>query len=145
MPRQKKTATKPAPKKRKAAIKKPARKRKSPAKRPAKAKSPVKQTSPKKRRFKHGTVALRNIRKQQKETKLAFAAAPFERFVREVGQEYAEDLRYSADAIKMIQIYTENVLVDLFRDSIAIAVHCNRQRLFPKDIQLARKIRNERF
>ena len=48
----------------------------------------------KKRRYRPGTVALREIRKYQKSTELLFPKAPFSRLVREVTQERSSDMRF---------------------------------------------------
>ena len=119
------------------------RKKKQPKK--TKAKSPVKAKSPRKKpKFRPGTVSLRNIRKQQKLTNLSFARGPFKRLIREVAQEFADDLRFTDDAFTMIQIVVENHLIDLFNAANLTAIHAGRQTVQPKDIQLARRLRGER-
>jgi histone H3 len=46
-------------------------------------------------RFRPGTVALREIRKFQKSTELLIRRLPFQRLVREIAQEFKNDLRFA--------------------------------------------------
>jgi histone H3 len=50
-------------------------------------------------RFRPGTVALREIRKYQKSTELLIRKLPFQRLVREIAQEYKNDLRFQSSAV----------------------------------------------
>jgi len=96
-------------------------------------------------RFRPGTVSLRNIRRHQKmSSALMIRMLPFERFVREVAQDFKNDLRFSANAMLILQFSAEDYLVDLLEDANLAAIHAKRIRVFPKDIQLARRIRGER-
>jgi len=45
------------------------------------------------RRFRPGTVALREIRKHQKSTDLLIRKLPFSRLVREIAEDFKNDLR----------------------------------------------------
>ena len=49
-------------------------------------------------RFKPGTIALREIRKYQKSTDLLLRKLPFQRIVREITQQYKNDIRYRSSA-----------------------------------------------
>ncbi len=66
------------------------------------------------RRFRAGTVALREFRKLQKSTELLIRKAPFNRFVREVAQERMQDVRFQEGAVEALQHTTEAFLVELF-------------------------------
>ncbi|KAM4019159.1 uncharacterized protein ACNLHF_028501 isoform 3-T3 [Anomaloglossus baeobatrachus] len=70
-----------------------------------KKKTPAK---PQRRRYRPGTVALREIRKYQKSTELLIRKAPFARLVREVCMEYARGVPYSwqSSAIMALQELT---------------------------------------
>src|SRR6185369_414096 len=46
-------------------------------------------------RFKPGTVALREIRRYQKSTDLLLKKLPFQRLVREIAQDFKNDLRFN--------------------------------------------------
>ena len=95
-------------------------------------------------RFRPGTVALREIRKYQKSTELLIRKLPFQRLVREVAQEFKQDLRFQSHAIMALQEASEAYLTSLFEDTNLCAIHAKRVTIFPKDIQLARRIRGER-
>ncbi len=96
-------------------------------------------------RYKPGTVALRNIRKEQKKTSLMIPRQSFNRIVREIGQEYKTDLRYSDSALELIQIAVEHYLVNLFEEANILAIHASRQTIQPKDLQAARRVRGDRY
>ena len=98
----------------------------------------------KKRRFRPGTVALREIRQYQKSTDLLIRRAPFQRVVQEIVRSFRNDLRIQAAAIKGLQEAAEAYLVGLFEDSNLCAIHAKRVTIMPRDVQLARRIRGER-
>ena len=95
-------------------------------------------------RYRPGTVALREIRKYQKSTDLLIRKLPFQRLVREIAQDFKNDLRFRAQAIFALQEASESYLVALFEDTNLCAIHAKRVTIMPKDIQLARRIRGER-
>ena len=95
-------------------------------------------------RYRPGTVALREIRKYQKSTDLLIRKLPFQRLVREIAQDFKNDLRFQTTAILALQEASEAYLVGLFEDTNLCAIHANRVTIMPKDIQLARRIRGER-
>ena len=96
------------------------------------------------RRYRPGTVALREIRRYQKSTDLLLKKAPFQRLVREISQDYKADLRFQSSAVLALQEASEAYLVGLFEDTNLCAIHAKRVTIMPKDIQLARRIRGER-
>jgi histone H3 len=98
----------------------------------------------KKRRFRPGTVALREIRKYQKSTEFLIRKLPFQRFVREIAQTFATDLRFQSSAVLALQDAAEAYMVGLFEDTNLAAIHAKRVTIMPKDLQLARRIRGER-
>ena len=95
-------------------------------------------------RFRPGTVAIREIRQQQKSTELLLAKLPFSRLVREIEQDFKADLKTTGAAFVALQESTEAYAVGLFEDSNLAAIHAKRVSIMPKDIQLARRIRGER-
>jgi len=97
-----------------------------------------------KRRYRPGTVALRDIRKFQRSGELLLSKFPFQRLVREVAQEYTNAPRFQASAVLALQEAAEAYLVGLFQDAQLCAVHAKRVTVMSKDIQLARRIRGER-
>lgn len=97
-------------------------------------------------RYRPGTKALREIRKYQKSTDLLIRKMPFQRLVREIAQEECNgDYRFQSTAILALQEAAEAYLISLFEDTNLCAIHAKRVTIMPKDIQLARRIRGERF
>ncbi|CAG8790159.1 19466_t:CDS:2 [Cetraspora pellucida] len=95
------------------------------------------------RRYRPGTVALREIRQYQKSTNLLLRKLPFSRVVREIAIELMEPdasvgYRWQSSAILALQ---EAYLVHLFEDANLCAIHAKRVTIMQKDIQLARRIR----
>tara|TARA_B000000475_G_scaffold252499_1_gene230158 strand:+ start:650 stop:1063 length:414 start_codon:yes stop_codon:yes gene_type:complete len=104
--------------------------------------------SPKKvaptRRYRPGTLAIREIRRYQKSTNLLIKRMPFHRLVREITADIKGELRYQTVALDALQEASEAYLVGLFEDTNLCAIHAKRVTIQPKDIQLARRIRGER-
>jgi len=117
----------------------------------SKSKAIVKKTAPaeggmkKKFRFRPGTVALREIKKYQKATDLLLAKAPFQRFVRAICDGIDGQLRFQAQALLALQEAAESYLTGLFEDANLCAIHASRVTVMKKDVELARRIRGERF
>jgi histone H3 len=117
----------------------------------------------KKRKYRPGTKALREIRKYQKSTELLLRKyvlflfpfcfvydfplhrLPFQRLVREIAQDYRSDLKFQSSAILALQEASEGYLTSLFEDTNLCAIHAKRVTIFPKDIKLARRIRGLRW
>ena len=95
-------------------------------------------------RYRPGTVALREIRKYQKNTQLLIRKLPFQRLVREITNEIKTDVRFQTSALLALQEGAEAYLVGLFEDTNMCAIHAKRVTIMPKDIHLARRIRGER-
>jgi len=105
-------------------------------------------TIPKKRRYRPGSLALREIRKYQRSTELLIRKLPFARLVREIasdvlrrGPYHMEEVRWNSSAILALQEAAECYLTHLLEDSNLCAIHAKRVTLMQKDIQLARRIR----
>lgn len=98
----------------------------------------------KKRRFRPGTVALREIRRYQKSTNLLIRKAPFQRLVREIARDFKTELRFQSSAIGALQEAAEAYLVGLFEDTNLCAIHARRVTIMTKDMHLARRLRGER-
>jgi histone H3 len=94
------------------------------------------------RRYRPGTVALREIRKFQKSTDLLIRKLPFQRLVREICQD--KDLKFQSTAMLALQEALEAYLINLFEWTNLAAIHAKRVTIMPKDMQLARHIRGER-
>src|SRR3984885_2798059 len=103
-------------------------------------------------RFRPGTVALREIRKYQKSTYLLIRKLPFQRLgnlrsysVRELAHEFKQELRFQSSAVLALQEAAEAYLVSLFEDTNLCAIHARRVTIMTRDLQLARRIRGDRF
>ncbi|KAJ3169880.1 histone H3.3 [Geranomyces variabilis] len=97
----------------------------------------------KKRRYKPGPVAFREIRRYQKTTQFLISKLPFQRLVREIAQTFKTDVRFQASALEMLQEAAEGYLIALFEDSNLLAIHAKRATLMCQDMQLTRRIRGE--
>ena len=95
-------------------------------------------------RWRPGTVAIREIRRYQKSVKMLIPLLPFQRLVREIAMEYRDDLRFQSAAVEALQEAAEAYLVGIFEDTNLCALHGKRVTIFPRDLQLARRIRGER-
>jgi histone H3/H4 len=97
------------------------------------------------RRFRAGTIALREIHRYQRGTELLLRKAPFQRLVREISLVGKDGLRFQSAAVLAIQEATEAYLISLLADTNLCAVHTRRVTIMPKDLHLARRLRGERF
>ena len=96
-----------------------------------------------KRRFKPGTVALREIKKYQRSTDMLLPHAPFQRLVRHICSGIDGDLRFQSQALLALQESSEAYLTSLFEDANLCSLHANRVTVMKKDMDLARRIRGE--
>jgi len=95
------------------------------------------------RRYRPGTVALREIRRYQKSTELLIRKLPFQRLVKEVAQDFKSDLKFQSSAVLALQEAAEAFLVGLFEDVNLCAMHAKRVTIMPRDFNLARRIRGD--
>ena len=93
------------------------------------------------RKYRPGTVALRQIRQFQRSTALLIAKSPFRRMVREVALDISNNKRFQESALSALQEAAEAYLVALLEEANLCAIHAKRVTVQPKDIQLAHKIR----
>lgn len=104
----------------------------------------VVEKSPKKRRFRPGQKALKEIRHFQKTTNLLIRKLPFSRLVREIAMEVvgpSQTMMWKATAIMALQEAVEAYLILLFEDALLCAIHAKRVTVTPKDIWLAQRLR----
>lgn len=97
------------------------------------------------RRYRPGTIALREIRRYQRSTNTLIQKIPFQRLVREVAQDYKTDVRFQVSALDALQEASESFLTDLFEDTNLIAIHARRVTIMAKDMKLARRIRGGKY
>ena len=107
-----------------------------------KALPPGKQIVKKPYRFRPGTRALMEIRREQRKYELIIARTRFSKLVREIVQDFSPNIsRITPDAISALQQAAERFLVSLFGDAQLCAIHSKRVTLMPKDIWLAQRLR----
>ena len=96
------------------------------------------------RKFRPGTVALREIRKYQKSTELLIQKLPFQRLVREVFSQISstQTFRVTPQALLALQEASESFLIHMFEQSNLIVIHGKRVTLNVKDILLWRRLHN---
>ena len=95
-------------------------------------------------RFRPGTVALREIRRHQKNSDcLEIPKLNFERVCREIAQDLHDDLRFSDGVFDLLHLAAEDYLVSLCEAANKCALHASRETVFSKDLQLVRDIRDD--
>ncbi|GAA6010110.1 hypothetical protein JCM10207_007563 [Rhodosporidiobolus poonsookiae] len=95
------------------------------------------------RRYRPGTVALREIRHYQKHVGLLIKKAPFQRLVRDICTNMISTMRWQGSALEALQEAAEEYLVHLFEDTNLCALHAKRVTIQPKDMYLARRLRGD--
>ena len=101
-------------------------------------------TTQKKRRWRAGTVALREIRNYQKTCEPIIPKAPFACLVKEVIHARGMNVdRIQEAALGALQQAAEDILVSLFQDGVLCMVHAKRVTIKPSDLRLARRIRGD--
>ena len=93
------------------------------------------------KRFRPGTVALKEVKRYQKMTRLILPRAPFQRLVRDVANGFHGELKFHMSALLALQEAAESYLHGIFEDANLCAIHANRVTVMKKDIDLAKRIR----
>ena len=95
------------------------------------------------RRYRPGTVTLREIRRYQKSTELLIRKLPFARLVREVAYAaFKEEYRFQSTALLALQEGAEDFLVRMFEMVNHVAIHAKRQTITVEDMCLWRRLTN---
>jgi histone H3 len=101
------------------------------------------------RRYRPGTVALREIRRYQKTGDTLLQKRPFQILVREITQEFNEphkdNWRLQASALNALQEASEAFVVDLLHWGNKLAIHAKRVTVQPRDLQLVNNIKGEQL
>ena len=96
-------------------------------------------------KWKSGTVALREIKKQQRSTKNLISRSPYVRLMREQMSKVKENSfalraeRLTSGAIEAAMEATQAYLVEMFEKAMEATIHANRTTLFEKDMIFATK------
>eukprot|EP00804_Cyclotella_cryptica_P014131 CCRYP_005572-RB/>CCRYP_005572-RB protein AED:0.25 eAED:0.25 QI:0/-1/0/1/-1/0/1/0/81 len=71
---------------------------------------------------------------------LLLCKLPFQRFLREVTQDFHGDMHYTATALAASQKASEAYLIGQLEDTNLCAIHARRVTIMPKDLQLSWRI-----
>jgi histone H3/H4 len=94
-------------------------------------------------RFRPGTRARRQVKKEQKRTDEILEKAPFRRLCRELAVEFRpEGLGFEKKALDLLQTYIEAWTIRRMRDGKRVAEYLNRKTLTPRDMALVRYFRD---
>ncbi|CAH1170204.1 unnamed protein product [Phaedon cochleariae] len=93
------------------------------------------------KRYRPGQLALKEIRRYQKNTELLIPKIRFQRLVRSITQEVRKDLKFQAACLLALQEAAEAYMTGVFEDTNLCAIHAHRVTIMPRDIQLALRIR----
>ena len=89
-------------------------------------------------RFRPRTRTLVEICKFQRSTYLLIKRLSFERFVREIAQDYMAAPRFRPYAIYALQTAAEDYLVKSLEDTNLLCIHAKRQTISVRDLKLVR-------
>ena len=92
------------------------------------------------RRFKKGTVALREIKHAQKSVNLLIRKMSFSRLTREIAQDHKQDCRFTGTALLAGQEATEARMIELLGHANEAAIHRGRVTVDKRDIRLVNSI-----
>ena len=96
-----------------------------------------------KRKFKPGTVALREIRKIQKSGALLVKKAPFQRLVRAEVAPMKSSCKFKPSALAAVQEAAEAYATSTLEGAVMLQLHRKRKTLIKKDIEYVRRIKGE--
>lgn len=94
-------------------------------------------------RVRPGIKVLNEIRKYRESTDLLLRKLSFSKLVREICQKFKPNCFWQANALLALQEAAEAYMVHLFEDAYLCTVHAKRVTMYPKDLQLARRIRGK--
>lgn len=98
----------------------------------------------KNRRFRPGTVAIREIKKYQKLSNcIIFSKLPFEKYTRQIVSRYNDKIKISKHLFIVLQYYIESYIIEILKDANKISNHCKRVKVIPEDINLVCELRKE--
>jgi histone H3/H4 len=104
-------------------------------------KEPNKEVSKKTKRYKPGTIALKEIKKYQKNGNLMLARTPFERLVRS----FFEETKISKEVFVVLQYFVEQNVIQTLRLANLISIHSKHTKLTNGDILLTRFIASNNY
>lgn len=97
-------------------------------------------------RFLPGTVAMRDVRRHQKNSDcLAIPKLNFERLTREIAQNMGESVRFSNGVFDLLQLALEDYIIKLGKLANKCVIHAKRETLFSSDLELVLTIKEGNF
>lgn len=96
----------------------------------------------KKRHWKPGTVSLREIKKQQRSFKPLIRLLPFRRLARNIADTFKNDLKWTADALNVLQDEVEAYATDRFSKAQTLVCGVKKIVVFPKHLQMIKHIQD---
>lgn len=106
---------------------------------------PVKVKKKQRRRYRPGTVALREIRRFQRSSGLLLPKRSFQRLVRSISEQFVPGMRFQSPALLALQEAAEAYLTATFEDASLCMVHAGRQTLRSADLRLAQRLREGKY
>ena len=94
-------------------------------------------------KWRPGTKALREIRRDQKFTELLCKKLPVSHLICEIAQDFKTNLQFQANTITALHEAMEVYAVGLFEDTVLCCIHAKRVTIMLKGMQLASHIRGE--
>ena len=98
-------------------------------------------------RFRHGTLAIKNIKKQQKiSNTLILAKTTFEKIIRNKLKQCSSNsglMKISKDVFVVFQYFIEQYIVQILNQSNYLSIHSGRVKVIPNDILLYLFFKNE--
>lgn len=99
---------------------------------------------PRKHRWRPGTKALRDIKRQQLSEDRAIPKAVIIRLCREIAQEIGEKIRFTRGAFAGMHEMCEIITAEMMNDATNFMAHANRKTLLAVDFELAKHYANLR-
>ena len=99
--------------------------------------------SKKRRRWRNGTVAKRDIKRLSASTHLLLAKRPFQRLIVEISQEFAMGLSFQKQCMESIQESSEAYILEVLLNADLLRQHARRNTMNEADIQIAVRMTNQ--
>lgn len=97
----------------------------------------VEQKQKKRRRFRPGTQARREIKKLQRSTDLLIRKKPFREAVRATAKDLrSAGIRFTKNAIPTLHLWMEQYLVNVLQNANKLADHRKQKTAIPRDVQM---------
>lgn len=95
--------------------------------------------------FRPNHVAIKDIKRFQKNHTLLIRKLPFQKVCYHITREINEEVKFQSQALVALQIATEAYICGLFEDTNLLCNHARRVTIMPRDMLLARRIRGEPY